>query len=216
MADKPGSPSDDPRTRKLAAAAVSTKGGHGDANEGPRRGFLYQAATAVIGGVVALPPLIAGLMVYLDPLRRKSAAGEMRTVATVDKLPSAATGDVLVGRYPIVADRVDAWSIYPNEPIGGVYLVVPKGTDKVKALNATCPHLGCGVDLREIEGGGYSFKCPCHTSAFTGDGTRIMPCVSPRDMDEMPCEVVDVGGRKEIRVKFENFQPGLTEKKVKA
>lgn len=204
MADKPGS------------SPASGKGAHASFPEPARRSFLYQAATAVVGAAVAVPPLLAGLMVYLDPLRRKSAAGAMRPVTTLDKIPGAASGDVLIGRFPIVADRVDAWNIYPNEPVGGVYLVVPKGSDKVKALHATCPHLGCGVDLREAEGGGFSFKCPCHTSAFNGDGSRIMPCVSPRDMDQLECEVADVGGRKEIRVKFENFQPGLTDKKVKA
>jgi Rieske Fe-S protein len=181
----------------------------------PRRSFLYQALTAVIGGLVALGPLVAGLAVYLDPLRRKSAAGAARTVTTLDKIPPAPNRDVLIGRYQIIADRVDAWNIYKDEPIGGVYLVVPRGTTKVKALHATCPHLGCGVDLREEADGKFSFKCPCHTSAFNSDGSRIMPCVSARDMDELPCSVVDVGGRKEIRVEFQNFQPGLEQKKPK-
>jgi len=182
----------------------------------PRRSLFYLMFTVCIGGFVASLPLAAGLAVYLDPLRRKSASAGMRPVTSLDKLPDASKGDVLVGFYPIIADRVDAWNIYPNEPIGGVYLVVPQGTSQVKALQAKCPHLGCQIDLREGDGGKFSFKCPCHTSAFTSDGARVMPCVSPRDMDELPCETRDLAdGGKEILVEFKNFQPGLAEQKVK-
>jgi menaquinol-cytochrome c reductase iron-sulfur subunit len=184
--------------------------------EPPRRSFLYHALTAVVGGIVALVPLAAGLATYFDPLlRKKSKADAMLPVTTLDKIPDASKADVLIGRFPIMADRNDAWNKYPNEPVGGVYLVVPKGTHEVKALQMTCPHLGCAVDVQST-GDTSIFKCPCHTSAFTLTGERIMPCVSARNMDELKCEVKTVGGKQEVFVQFQNFQPGLEAKKVKA
>lgn len=185
-------------------------------SEPPRRSFLYHAITAIIGGIVGLVPLAAGLATYFDPLlRKKAGAKDLLPVTTLDAIPDASKGDVLIGRFPIVADRTDAWNMYPQEPVGGVYLVVPKGTNQVKALHATCPHLGCAVDLQD-NGGTQIFKCPCHTSAFELNGERIMPCVSPRNMDELKCEVRPVGGKQEVLVQFQNFQPGLEEKKAKA
>lgn len=184
--------------------------------EPPRRSFFYHLVTAVVGGVVGLVPLAAGLATYFDPLlRKKSKAAGMLPVTTLDKIPDASKGDVLIGRFPIMADRNDAWNKYPNEPVGGVYLVVPKGTHEVKALQMTCPHLGCAVDV-QTTGDTTIFKCPCHTSAFTLTGERIMPCVSARNMDELKCEVKTVGGKEEVFVQFQNFQPGLEEKKAKA
>ncbi|MBA4016033.1 MAG: hypothetical protein C0483_02475 [Pirellula sp.] len=182
--------------------------------EPPRRGFFMQALAVLLGGLVGLVPLAAGLAVYLDPLRRIRGKAEPVPVTTLDALPDASKHDALVGLYKIMANRQDAWNLYPNEPVGAVYLVVPKGTKEIKALNATCPHLGCFVDVQQGSDG-YSFKCPCHTSAFTGDGSRIMPCVSPRNMDEMKCTVTKVDGRLDVSVVFENFQPGLEEKKPK-
>ena len=184
--------------------------------EPPRRSFFYHLITGAIGLVVGLVPLAAGLAVYFDPLRRnKNQAGGMLPVATLDKLPDASKGDVLIGRFPVIADRVDAWSRYPKEPIGGVYLVMPKGAKEPIALHATCPHLGCAVDLQQTPERTI-FKCPCHTSEFELDGERIMPCVSPRNMDSLKCEVRPSDGRLEVLVQFENFQPGIEAKKVKA
>ncbi|MCE9605925.1 MAG: Rieske 2Fe-2S domain-containing protein [Planctomycetia bacterium] len=186
------------------------------AGEPPRRSFLMEFFAAAIGGVVGLVPLAAGALVYFDPLRRKKPAASAVPITSLDAIPDATNGDALIGIYKISANRQDAWNLYPNEPIGSVYLVVPKGTKEVKALNATCPHLGCFVDVNQSEGG-YSFLCPCHTSAFHGDGSRIMPCVSPRDMDELVCKTEPNSDKSgyDVSVVFQNFQPGLAKKTPK-
>lgn len=205
----------------LAAASGSRPPAHSStggspAVEPPRRSFIMEALAGIIGGLVGLVPVAAGVMVYLDPLRRKKPKASAVPITTLDKLPDSSAGDVLLGVYKINANRQDAWNLYPNEPIGSVYLVCPKGSKDVVALNATCPHLGCFVDVNQSPAG-YSFLCPCHTSAFNGDGERIMPCVSPRDMDTL--DVVQskpkADGTIDISVVFQNFQPGLTEKKPK-
>jgi menaquinol-cytochrome c reductase iron-sulfur subunit len=182
----------------------------------PRRNFFVALIAGVIGAVVGLVPLAAGVAVYLDPLfRKKKASSSAIQVASIDKLPDSAEGDVYLGQFPVIADRTDAWNMFPNERIGSVYLVVPKGTKQVKAFNAICPHLGCMVDM-QTAGEGFKFKCPCHTSAFNSDGSRIMPCVAPRDMDELECRTDPHDGRVDVLVVFQSFQPGLAEKKAKS
>ena len=206
-----------PRPGTSAAGKIPAKPGHAPVPEGSRRGFLYNMFTALMAGLVAVVPVAAGLAVYFDPIRRKSKLGGLLPVTTIDKLPDSSKGDALIGRFQVLADRVDAWNVFPNEPIGGVYLVVPEGKNEVVALHATCPHLGCAVDIQDKGDGKFMFKCPCHTSAFTSDGQRIMPCVSPRDMDVLECELKPApGGGQEVLVKFQNFLPGIEAKKVKS
>lgn len=206
-------------TPKAPASGLSPGGkptGHSTpAGAPPRRSFIVEAAAAIIGGIVGLVPLAAGVVMYLDPLRRKKPKGSAVPITTLDKLPDSSKQDVLIGIYKISANRQDAWNLYPNEPVGSVYLVLPKGKQEVVALNGTCPHLGCFVDVNQ-SANGYSFLCPCHTSAFNGDGSRIMPCVSPRDMDSLVVkQTKNSEGAIDISVEFENFQPGLAEKKPK-
>lgn len=218
MDNTPKSPATAPARAPTAGhgGGHSTMPGHSTAvGDSPRRSFLVEAAAAILGGLVAIVPLAAGLGVYLDPLRRKKAKGSAVPITTLDKLPDASKQDQLIGIYKISANRQDAWNLYPNEPVGSVYLVLPKGKSEVVALNGTCPHLGCFVDVNQSPDG-YSFLCPCHTSAFHGDGSRIMPCVSPRDMDSLVVrQNKKSDGTIDISVEFENFQPGLAEKKPK-
>jgi menaquinol-cytochrome c reductase iron-sulfur subunit len=185
----------------------------------PRRNFLVGFFAAVIGGIVGLVPFVAGLATYLDPIRpsRRKTKGVSIPLTTLDSIPDATNGTVLIGQFPVINDRVDAWNLYPDERIGSVYLVVPQGSKQPKALNAICPHLGCQVDTQQIPGGGTKFYCPCHTSSFSLDGERILPCVAPRAMDELECKLDKVGENQwNVSVVFQNFLPGLAEKKAKS
>lgn len=226
MDDLPVAPSRDSQSRKPCLAPAAPHGGPSSAahntpaQEPPRRSFLMEAAAAVIGGIVALVPLAAGVMTYLDPLRRVKPKASAVPITTLDALPDVSQGDKFIGIYKITANRQDAWNLYPNEPIGSVYLVGTKGKDgktEIKALNATCPHLGCFVDKVDQPNDKYSFYCPCHTSAFQSNGERVMPCVAPRGMDVLECVVSPpaADGKIVVSVAYQNFQPGLTDKKPK-
>jgi hypothetical protein len=68
--------------------------------EPPRRGFFYQLLAAGIGVVAGAVPLAAGVIAYLDPLRRSSAAGKDLLVTTLDSVPEAKDADVLIGQFP--------------------------------------------------------------------------------------------------------------------
>lgn len=177
------------------------------AADAPRRGFIVGAAAAVAGAIVGLVPLVSGLAVLLDPLRRKGAGEQAIRVTTLDALPA----DGLPHQYPVVAAwRNDAWTRYRNEPIGSVHLVRKPGSSEVLALNATCPHAGCLVPFSAER---QCFKCPCHNSAFGLDGARLEEnSPSPRDMDSLECEVRG----SEVWVRFQNFQIATADKRPKA
>lgn len=155
------------------------------------------------GGLALLVPLISGLVVFLDPLRRASGGGRWISVAPLASVPD----DGVPHEFPVIAQRVDAWN-RSLEPIGAVYLRRQSGADQVECLTATCPHAGCFVNFDEQSG---TFKCPCHNSNFAVDGAIIPPSPSPRAMDSLECQVRSA----EIVVKFEDFYSGRADKVVK-
>src|SRR5438270_12063937 len=76
------------------------------AGSGCRRNFLTKVAAAIIGTVLGLVPLGAGLLVFLDPLRRKSATNGFLKVTTL----KAVSEDGIPRKFPVLATRVDAWN----------------------------------------------------------------------------------------------------------
>lgn len=167
-----------------------------------RRSFLTKAAAIVIGGIATVLPLVGGLFVFLDPLRRKTEAGGAVKVASLNSLPE--NGEPR--KFPVLATRVDAWNRTPNVPVGAVYLQRLKD-GRVRALNVVCPHAGCFVDYRAAQ---HHYFCPCHNSSFATDGAILDPkSPSPRPLDELP---VEIRHGTEIWVKFQNFRAGVHEK----
>ena len=173
---------------------------HANAPTG-RRGFVKALLASVIGGILGLIPIAAGLTVFLDPLRRKSAGGGLLRVTTLEALPD----DGVPRKFPVLATRVDAWNKFSQSPIGAVYL--RRTGNQVQAFNVVCPHAGCFVDFLQERG---VYLCPCHNSTFTVAG-QIGDRSSPaaRGLDSLEVEV-----RKgaEVWVKFQNFQAGRAEK----
>ena len=169
---------------------------------GDRRGFLKKALAAIIGAVLTLTPVAAGLRVLLDPLRRKSAAGGAVKVTSLEALPA----DGVPRKFSVIADREDAWNKFQRVPVGAVYLRRTK-EGKIAALNVVCPHAGCFVDFHATK---EKFICPCHNSAFAVDGT-IADASSPaaRGLDSLE---VEVRQEREVWVKFQNFEAGKAKK----
>jgi menaquinol-cytochrome c reductase iron-sulfur subunit len=170
-----------------------------------RRSFL----AALVGALVGLTPLAAGLGVLLDPLRRKNGA-DFVSVAPLSAIPD----DGVPRAFPVVVDRVDAWTTMPDEPVGLVFLVRQPGQATPIAFTATCPHAGCYVGFNAESG---EFRCPCHTSSFHLDGSRIggENSVAPRDMDTLEVVVESEtsanGGDPSaamVKVEFKRFQTG--------
>jgi menaquinol-cytochrome c reductase iron-sulfur subunit len=180
-------------------------------NNVPRRSFLTKLLAVVTGGFVGLVPFVSGLAVFFDPLRsRKKRDGEESDgpegfirVANLDGL--------LVGkprRFTVIDDRVDAWNLFPKEPVGAVYLIRNE-TDSVTALNAECPHAGCRVEFKPDRD---VYQCPCHDSSFHVDGllaNKNSPSARALDSLEVHPDKLKAG---EVWVKFQSFRSGTAEK----
>jgi len=167
-----------------------------------RRDFLKRLLAGIIGTVLGLFPAAAGLKFFFDPLRRKSIVGAPVRVTSIEALPA----DGVPRKFPVIADREDAWNKFANVPIGAVYLRrTPEG--KLEALNVVCPHAGCPVDFKPEQG---KFLCPCHNSLFNVDG-KIADTASPaaRPLDSL---TVELRNEKEIWVKFQNYEAGKAKK----
>jgi menaquinol-cytochrome c reductase iron-sulfur subunit len=167
-----------------------------------RRGFIQKLFAGIIGAVLGIIPAGVGVTFLLDPLRRKAAIGSAVRVASLDALPD----DGVPRKFPVIADRTDAWNKFPQVPIGAVYLRRTPD-QKVTALNSACPHAGCFVEFKPGDG---KFLCPCHDSLFAVDG-NIANASSPaaRPLDALE---VEVRNNKEIWVKFQNYEAGKSEK----
>jgi len=201
------------RLKRCIALSVMPHRGHGARilfgmdipNPSPptdRREFISKAASVVIGGSLVVAPSVAGLCLFLDPLRRKSESGASVLVANLNSLPE--NGEPR--KFSVLATRVDAWNRTPNVPVGAVYLQ-RVADNKVRALNVVCPHAGCFVDYRSANN---NYFCPCHNSSFALDGRIQDPrSPSPRGLDELP---VEVRNGADVWVTFQNFQAGVREK----
>ena len=177
-----------------------------------RRGFLRKAVAVLVGGFIMIVPATAGVLTFLSPIRRRGnepgrGTGDRHPFIKVTSV-GAVPDDGKPHRFPIIADRVDAWTIERNVPIGSVYL--KREGPKVIAWNTRCPHLGCAVDTK-VDG---SFACPCHNSSFNADGSLVPGSVSARGLDELQIDPKGLA-RGEIRVKYIEFETGREDKVVK-
>ena len=173
-------------------------------NEAPRRGFLYQASAAVVALTAGLAPIGVGIAAFFAPLSgRKAAAARFLKVTTLDSLPA----DGKPYRFTVIDDRRDAWTYYPPEPVGSIFLIRDGDDATPVAFQTVCPHLGCMVDWKSEAS---EFLCPCHDAHFTVDGARTDPAKSPspRDLDTL---AVEVRGQ-EIWVDYRTFKGGTSEK----
>ncbi|MCA9100680.1 MAG: Rieske (2Fe-2S) protein [Pirellulales bacterium] len=178
--------------------------------EQTRRVWLKFTCRTLTLGYAALM-LIPGVRFLVDPLMRRSTQNsEARRVARLDDLQPNVPRP-----FAIKGSRLDAWTLYPEETLGRVFLVRRDG-DTVEAFTAECPHLGCVIEFQEDQD---RFFCPCHRGVFDAEGA-VVPSDQlgwnnplPRGMDHLECEVVedDDSGEKWVTVVFERFQHGLAQ-----
>lgn len=162
-----------------------------------RRKFL-KLATCAIGGGVGLVVAAPVLTVLVDPARKTTVT------SPTAPLDLGLVEQFQVGAEPRKVDVVapivkDAWTAARNVVLGAAW-VRRTATDKISALSAVCPHLGCGVGWDPSAG---NFLCPCHDSRFSPEGRKLTG-PSERGMDELPLKVVD--GR--LQLTWMRFKPG--------
>ena len=175
---------------------------------------ISRGLAALCAAVIGLP----GVGFILSALRREPANGDRtQRLARLKDLPLNKPV-----RVPVIGARRDAWTEYPNEVLGQVWLVRQQSgvTDRVSAFTATCPHLGC---LVQHEPKLDCFLCPCHRAQFGHDGQRLTSTATgaqshaPRGMDALPCQLVQDDSTQDVwvEVTFQKFEQGLTKQVVK-
>src|SRR6266446_8825811 len=126
-----------------------------------RRSFLRWAIHGLSGLFAAILGFPA-LMYVIDPRHRKASHRNFRPVEGVN----LADLEMNVPVQGIIRDtRRDAWTLYPSDVIGRVW-VVKHGNRAGDFLVFTtvCPHLGCSVNLAVEGGNATGFLCPCHSA----------------------------------------------------
>ena len=168
----------------------------------PRRSFLKEALATLLGAVAGLAAAAPAVMVLVDPLRRSKKNSNFVRVTTLETLDENGKPR----KFPIIKSSDDAWSHYPEKPVGAVYLR-RAGEEQLEAFNAICPHAGCFVNYRS---GDEAYRCPCHNSSFALDGSiRDPDSPSPRGLDSLN---VEIRNQNEVWVEFQNFRVGTPKK----
>jgi menaquinol-cytochrome c reductase iron-sulfur subunit len=200
----------DAKSRAQGESQPSANGDAPMADPG-RRAFLHKTLAILVGGFIMIVPAAAGVLTFLTPIRRRKEAGGADAGKPFIKVTSlsAVPPDGKAHRFPIIADRADAWTIERNVPIGSVYL--KREGERLIAWNTRCPHLGCAVDTR----GDGSFACPCHNSSFRPDGSVVSGSVSARGLDELEIDRKALA-QGDVRVRYVEFETGRADKIVKA
>jgi menaquinol-cytochrome c reductase iron-sulfur subunit len=167
------------------------------ADEPDRRKFLKIATCGVgvgVGAAVGLPTL----SLVLDPASRQTVTTPKDPIDIGDLGRVGADWQ----RVDVVAPVMhDAWVSAQNVVLGAAFV---RKRDKVEALSAVCPHLGCIVGLAADK---KSFLCPCHDSKFGENGEKASG-PSKRKLDSLPIEVID--GRLHltwVRYKLDTSEP---------
>jgi len=164
-----------------------------------RRKFL-KVATCAIGGGVGLVVAAPVLTLLADP------AGKITVTTPSAPLDLGPAEQFRAGAEPRKVDIIapivkDAWMASRNVVLGAAW-VRRTAPDKIVALSAICPHLGCAVGW---DAGAGNFLCPCHDSRFSAEGAKLTG-PSERGMDELPLQVVE--GR--LQLTWVRFKPGQT------
>ena len=184
--------------------------GNSDRGGCSRRKCLGNMAAITLGAAGLAVPAVVSAAAALNPLclnrEEDCEEGNFIKVASLGALPQDGTPR----RFPVVADRNDAWNHFPDEPIGAVFLR-RTGANSIEAIQVICPHAGCNVNYEAQKG---IFFCPSHKASFSPSGRRLdKDAPSPRDLDTLEAELRE---ETEVWVKFEKFQAGIPQKIVES
>lgn len=165
--------------------------------DGSRRSFLgvlLGLASAFVAALLAVPVL----RYVLSPVTAKSKSSGWNAAGSSSEA-IAATAPL---SRTLDMKQQDGWLETDANPM--IYLT--KKGNKVQALSAICPHLGCTVPWDAAQ---KEFVCPCHGGTFGPDGSyRSGP--PRRGMDTLDTKVTN----GQVMVKYQTFRPDVPNKRV--
>lgn len=184
--------------------------------EPPNRRTFLNWAVEGLGAIFALifgAPVVAYL---IDPRNRPSPPEDFRPVAGV-------TVRQLRPNHPLQGVirnvRRDAWTLYPDDVIGRVWInrkCDGDTADCFEVFTTVCPHLGCAINCDQAAPE-FKFICPCHNGQFACDGARRpsgdgYENPAPRSMDSLEFRLVG----EQFEVKYLSFQAATPDKVVRS
>jgi Rieske Fe-S protein len=89
--------------------------------------------------------------------------------------------------------RADGW--YRERSRETIFLV-REGEGSVRALSATCSHLGCQV---RWDADGKKFRCPCHGGTYDATG-RVVGGPPPRALESIEARIDEADGSVLVRL----------------
>jgi Rieske Fe-S protein len=143
--------------------------------------FVNTGLALITGGLGTLVSVFA-----LRPRARERNERWIRAASLLDLTPGTPVPRVLSIR------RVDGW--YRERVRQTVFLV--RDGDDVKALSATCTHLGCQVRWEKEK---RRFLCPCHGGVYDAQG-RVVEGPPPRPLDTIDVRVDAASDEVLVRV----------------
>lgn len=151
-----------------------------------RRRALVAFVNTVIGLIGAGLAALVGVFA-LRPAAAQAGGRWVRAGSTDDLTP-----DEPVPRV-VTVPRVDGWY---RERARQTVFVVWDGSTGVRAMSATCTHLGCQVVWDGAEG---RFHCPCHGGAYDAAG-RVLGGPPPRPLDAVEARIDPASGSVLVRL----------------
>ena len=146
--------------------------------ETTRRGLLrafVNGAAALLGAGVAA---VAGRFAMVPSAA--SRAGWLRAASLADLDPGTPHPAI------VAVPRLEGWSrTRANETV----FLVWDGLTDVRAMSATCTHLGCRV---RWDDGANAFKCPCHGGTYDATG-RVTAGPPPKPLRAIETRINDAG-----------------------
>ncbi|WP_077326671.1 QcrA and Rieske domain-containing protein [Virgibacillus siamensis] len=146
-----------------------------------RRQFLNYTLTGV-GGFMAAGLMISPIRMAIDPVFKKSSAGELSNAGiAVDDITNKPQ------RVDWKVKQVDGW--YESKVSKSAWVYKNDNGDIV-ALSPICKHLGCVVSWEGSDQFPNQFYCPCHGGRYEKNGVNIpnTPPTEPLDVYEHKVE----------------------------
>lgn len=144
--------------------------------------FINTAVALIGGGLTALLGAFA-----LRPAAASAGGRWVSAGSTAGLRPNVPAPRV------VTVSRVDGW--YRERARATVFLVWD-GDQTVRALSATCTHLGCQVAWNPKDA---HFRCPCHGGVFDAEG-RVVSGPPPRPLDTIEARIDPADASVRVRV----------------